>query len=112
VRRVYITDDAELLPSYLRFVRRDRQRGHAAQHLARCCEQSADEQIRKAVTSRVVAELANLAEKEADKFSKIWDTSAGSSRGIYEDHERHGQIRARPFTTTGRCGAHDRPMRG
>jgi molecular chaperone HtpG len=60
------------------------------------------EQIRKAVTSRVVAELANLAEKEADKFSKIWDTFGRVLKeGIYEDHERHGQILALArFTTT------------
>jgi hypothetical protein len=43
VRRVFIADDADLLPAYLRFIpRRDRQRGPAAQHLARdAAEQSA-----------------------------------------------------------------------
>ena len=41
VRRVFITDDADLLPAYLRFIRGRRQRGSAAQHLARdAAEQS------------------------------------------------------------------------
>ena len=43
VRRVFITDDADLLPAYLRlYARRGRQRGPAAQSVARdAAEQSA-----------------------------------------------------------------------
>ena len=104
VRRVYITDDAELLPSYLRFVRGVIDSEDMPLNISREMLQNNPlvEQIRKAVTSRVVAELANLAEKEADKFTKIWDTFGRVLKeGIYEDHERHGQILALArFTTT------------
>ena len=97
VRRVYITDDAELLPSYLRFVRGVIDSEDMPLNISREMLQNNPlvEQIRKAVTSRVVAELATLAEKEADKFTKIWDTFGRVLKeGIYEDHERHGQILA------------------
>ena len=104
VRRVYITDEAELLPSYLRFVRGVIDSEDMPLNISREMLQNNPlvEQIRKAVTSRVVAELATLAEKDADQFTKIWDTFGRVLKeGIYEDHERHGQILALArFTTT------------
>jgi len=104
VRRVYITDDAELLPSYLRFVRGVIDSEDMPLNISREMLQNNPlvEQIRKAVTSRVVTELANLAEKEPDKFKQIWDAFGRIIKeGIYEDHERHAQLLALArFTTT------------
>jgi molecular chaperone HtpG len=104
VRRVFITDDAALLPSYLRFMRGVVDSEDMPLNISREMLQNNPlvEQIRKAVTSRVVSELQNLADKEADKFAKIWDVFGPVLKeGIYEDHERHGQLLALArFTTT------------
>jgi molecular chaperone HtpG len=87
VRRVFITDDADLLPAYLRFIR-----GVV----------DSEDQIRKAVTSRVVGELESLAEKEPENFAKIWDAFGPVIKeGIYEDYERREKLLALSrFTTT------------
>ncbi|MBP0685810.1 molecular chaperone HtpG, partial [Mycobacterium tuberculosis] len=61
-------------------------------------------QIRKAVTSRVISELENLAEKDADNFAKIWDAfGVVIKEGIYEDFERRDKLLAlsRFATTSG-----------
>src|SRR6201995_75290 len=59
-------------------------------------------QIRKAVATRVVAELEQLGEKEPENFSKIWDAfGAVLKEGIYEDFERREKLLALTrFTTT------------
>jgi molecular chaperone HtpG len=59
-------------------------------------------QIRKALTGRVIAELENLAEKDAEAFGKIWDAFGPVLKeGIYEDFERREQLLALSrFTTT------------
>src|SRR3954454_21898045 len=91
VRRVYITDDAELLPAYLRFMRGVVDSEDMPLNLSREMLQNNPhvELIRKAVTGRVVTELQTLAEKEPDAFAKIWDTFGRVLKeGIYEDHER------------------------
>jgi molecular chaperone HtpG len=91
VRRVYITDDAELLPSYLRFVRGVVDSEDMPLNISREMLQNNPlvEQIRKALTGRVIAELQNLAvkeankeankeaDKEADKFAKVWQSPQG-----------------------------------
>ena len=67
VRRVFITDDAELLPPYLRFVRGViDSRGHAAQLSREMLQHNPQvAAIRKAVTNRVLAELKKCAESDA-----------------------------------------------
>jgi molecular chaperone HtpG len=74
VRRVYITDDAGLLPSYLRFVRGVVDSEDMPLNISREMLQNNPhvEHIRKALTGRVIAELQNLADKEAEKFGKVW----------------------------------------
>ena len=71
VRRVFITDDAELLPAWLRFVRGViDSRGHAPQHLARDAAAQPDRGGRSArrVTNRVLAELKKCADDDAANF--------------------------------------------
>jgi molecular chaperone HtpG len=104
VRRVFITDDADLMPAYLRFVRGVIDSEDLPLNISREMLQNNPQlvQIRKAVTSRVVSELEALGEKEPDSFAKIWDAFGGVIKeGIYEDFERREKLLALArFSTT------------
>jgi molecular chaperone HtpG len=104
VRRVFITDDADLLPAYLRFVRGVIDSEDLPLNISREMLQNNPQlvQIRKAVATRVVAELEQLGEKEPDNFNKIWDAfGAVIKEGIYEDFEwREKLLALSRFTTT------------
>ncbi len=97
VRRVYITDDAELLPPYLRFVRGVVDSEDLPLNLSREMLQNNPQvvQIRNGLTTRVISELESTATKDADTFTKVW-TAFGPvlKEGLYEDHERRGQLLA------------------
>jgi molecular chaperone HtpG len=97
VRRVFITDDADLLPAYLRFIRGVIDSEDLPLNISREMLQNNPQlaQIRKAVTGRVISELETLAEKEPDNFGKIWDAfGAVVKEGIYEDFERREKLLA------------------
>ena len=104
VRRVFITDDADLLPAYLRFVRGVIDSEDLPLNISREMLQNNPQlaQIRKAVTTRVISELEQLAEKDAANFDKIWDSfGAVIKEGLYEDFERRDKLLALArFTTT------------
>jgi molecular chaperone HtpG len=103
VRRVFITDDAELLPAYLRFIRGVIDSEDLPLNISREMLQNNPQlaQIRKAVTGRVIGELETLGEKEAEKFDKIWDAfGAVIKEGIYEDFERREKLLALSRFTT------------
>jgi molecular chaperone HtpG len=104
VRRVFITDDADLLPAYLRFVRGVIDSEDLPLNISREMLQNNPQlaQIRKAVTGRVIAELETLADKQPENFAKIWDAfGAVIKEGIYEDFERREKLLALSrFTTT------------
>jgi molecular chaperone HtpG len=104
VRRVFITDDAELLPAYLRFIRGVIDSEDLPLNLSREMLQNNPQlvQIRKAVTGRVIAEFETLADKQPENFAKIWDAfGAMIKEGIYEDFERREKLLAlSKFTTT------------
>ena len=104
VRRVFITDDADLLPGYLRFIRGVVDSEDLPLNISREMLQNNPQlvQIRKAVATRVVSELEGLAEKDAENFAKIWDAfGAVLKEGIYEDFERREKLLALSrFTTT------------
>jgi molecular chaperone HtpG len=125
VRRVYITDDAALLPSYLRFMRGVVDSEDLPLNISREMLQNNPQvaQMRKALTGRVIAELENLAKEEKpeeksqekpdakseekpdakpDAFGKIWETfGAVIKEGLYEDFERREALLALArFTTT------------
>jgi molecular chaperone HtpG len=104
VRRVFITDDADLLPSYLRFIRGVVDSEDLPLNISREMLQNNPQltQIRKAVTSRVVSELETLSDKQPDSFAKIWDAFGPVIKeGIYEDFERREKLLALSrFTTT------------
>ena len=104
VRRVFIADDADLLPAWLRFVRGVVDSEDLPLNLSREMLQNNPQltQIRKAVTGRVVGELEALSEKEPEAFAKIWDAFGPVIKeGIYEDYERREKLLALSrFTTT------------
>ncbi len=104
VRRVFISDDADLLPAYLRFVRGVIDSEDLPLNISREMLQNNPQlaQIKKAVTSRIVSELENLSEKEPTVFTGIWDAfGALIKEGLWEDHERRQKLLALSrFTST------------
>src|SRR4030095_12603420 len=108
VRRVYITDDADLLPPYLRFVRGVIDSEDLPLNISREMLQNNPQvaQIRKAGSGRVLGELGTLASKDPAAFAKLWEAFGGVLKeGIYEDPERRDQLLALArFTTTKDAG--------
>lgn len=106
VRRVFITDGAELLPSYLRFMRGVVDSEDLPLNISREMLQNNPQvaQMRKALTGRVISELESLASKDADAFGKVWEAfGAILKEGLYEDRERRDALLklARFATTAG-----------
>src|SRR5207302_6343748 len=103
-RRVFITDDADLLPAYLRFMRGVIDSEDLPLNVSREMLQNNPQlaQIRKAVTSRVVSELETLGDKQPESFGKVWDAFGPVIKeGIYEDFERRDKLLALSrFSTT------------
>jgi molecular chaperone HtpG len=104
VRRVFIADDADLLPAYLRFIRGVVDSEDLPLNISREMLQNNPQlaQIRKAVTTRVISELENLGDKEPEAFAKIWDGFGPVIKeGIWEDYERREKLLGLSrFTTT------------
>ena len=95
VRRVFIADDVDLLPAYLRFVRGVIDSQDLPLNLSREMLQSNPvlDAIRKGVTNRVLSELQKLAENDAEKYLKIWETFGPVLKeGLYEDFERRDKL--------------------
>jgi molecular chaperone HtpG len=105
VKRVYITDDADVLPRYLRFIRGLVDSADLPLNVSREKIQESPllAAIRKGATSRVLGELERLADKEPEAYTKIWDLfGAVLKEGIYEDFERRDALIALArFKTTG-----------
>jgi molecular chaperone HtpG len=106
VRRVFITDEAEILPAWLRFVRGVIDSEDLPLNLSREMLQRnpALQAIGKAVTNRVLGDLEKLAADDKEKFEKIWDAfGAVIKEGLYEDMERRDALYkiARFRTSTG-----------
>jgi molecular chaperone HtpG len=104
VRRVFIADDADLLPGYLRFIRGVIDSEDLPLNISREMLQNNPQlsQIRKAVTGRVIGELESLSEKEPETFARIWDAFGPVIKeGIWEDYERREKLLALSrFSTT------------
>jgi molecular chaperone HtpG len=91
VRRVFVSDDADLLPAYLRFMRgvidfQDMPLNISREMLQKNPIVAA---IRKAVTNCILSELKKFAEKDSDAYLRFWEQfGAVLKEGIYEDSER------------------------
>lgn len=97
VNRVFITEDAPLLPPYLRFIRGIVDSQDMPLNLSR--EMLQDNpivtSIRNALTKRVLSELKKKAEKEPEAFATFWDGfGAVLKEGLYEDFERRDDLMA------------------
>lgn len=95
VRRVYIADDAGLLPGYLRFVRGVVDSEDVPLNISREMLQNNPQvgQICKALTGRLLAELASFATRDASAYEALF-ASYGTvlKEGIYEDAQRRDEI--------------------
>jgi molecular chaperone HtpG len=95
VRRVLISRDTDLLPGWLRFVRLVVDSADLPLNVSREMVQKSPVfgAIGKAVTNRILQEITKLAEKEPDKFAKLWENfGAVLKEGLYEDPERRDQL--------------------
>jgi molecular chaperone HtpG len=95
VKRVYIADDAQLLPPYLRFVRGVIDSEDMPLNLSREMLQHNPQvaAIRKAVTNKVLGEIKKFSEADPEKFLKMWEIFGPVIKeGLYEDFEHREQL--------------------
>jgi molecular chaperone HtpG len=95
VKRVFITDDAELLPRYLRFVRGLVDTADLPLNVSRemIQESAILAAIRKGLTNRVLTAIEKLQDSDKDTFAKLWDAFGSVLKeGIYDDFERRAQL--------------------
>jgi molecular chaperone HtpG len=91
VRRVFITDEAEILPRYLRFVRGLVDSADLPLNMSREMIQDSPvlAAIQKGVSNRVLSELEKLAAAEPERYQAIWDNFGSVLKeGLYEDFAR------------------------
>ena len=94
VRRMFITDRAELLPPWLRFVQGVVDTEDLPLNVSREMLQSTPvlARIRKAVTNRVLTELKTHA-KDPDDYAKFWENfGAVLKEGIWEDNDHQRDL--------------------
>ncbi|WP_295639056.1 molecular chaperone HtpG [Novosphingobium sp.] len=104
VRRVFITDEATLLPRYLRFVRGLVDSADLPLNMSREMIQDSPilTAIQKGLTGKVLGELEKTARDNPESYAKIWDTfGAVLKEGLYEDFERReALLKLARFKTT------------
>jgi molecular chaperone HtpG len=94
VRRMFITDQADLLPSWLRFVQGVVDTEDLPLNVSREMLQATPvlARIRKALVNRVLTELKTRA-KEPAEYEKIWENFGPVLKeGVWEDEENRGEI--------------------
>lgn len=94
VRRMFITDKADLLPHWLRFVSGVVDTEDLPLNVSREMLQTTPVlgRIRKALISRVLGELKTRA-KDAEDYAKFWDNfGAIVKEGLWEDSEHRNEI--------------------
>lgn len=95
VRRVFITEDADLLPRYLRFVRGVVDSADLPLNISREMIQESPilAAIKKSITGRILSELEKLAGKDAEAYGKIWEAFGPMFKeGIYDAVDRRDTI--------------------
>ena len=95
VRRVFITDEAEILPRYLRFVRGLVDSSDLPLNVSREMIQQSPvlAAIQKGVSNRVLSELEKLSTNDGEGYIKFWDNfGAVLKEGLYEDFARREQL--------------------
>ncbi len=94
VRRMFITDDAKLLPEWLRFVQGVVDTEDLPLNVSREMLQATPvlSRIRKAVTNRVLTELKTRA-KDAEEYAKFWENFGPTMKeGLWDDTEHRATL--------------------
>ncbi|MEP2942447.1 MAG: molecular chaperone HtpG [Hyphomicrobiales bacterium] len=95
VRRVFISDDIDLLPPWLRFVRGIVDSEDLPLNISRELLQDNPllEAIKMGVTKRILSEIKKLADKKPEDFENIWEAFGPVIKeGLYEDIARRDDI--------------------
>ncbi|MBV9554796.1 MAG: molecular chaperone HtpG, partial [Alphaproteobacteria bacterium] len=108
VRRVFITDESEMLPPYLRFMRGVVDSEDLPLNISREMLQSNPvvARMRRQLTGRVLSELQKQAADAAEEYAKFWDNfGAVLKEGLYEDRDqRDSLLSLARFRSTAREG--------
>lgn len=91
VRRVFITDEAEILPRYLRFVRGLVDSADLPLNMSREMIQDSPvlSAIQKGVGNRILSDLEKLSVSEPERYAAIWENFGPVLKeGLYEDFDR------------------------
>ncbi len=94
VKRMFITDDAELLPTWARFVQGVIDTEDLPLNVSREMLQATPVlgRLRRAATSRVLAELKTRA-KEAKDYAEFWENfGAVLKEGVWDDSEHRAEL--------------------
>jgi len=105
VKRVFITDETNIVPRYLRFVRGLVDSADLPLNVSREMIQESPilAAIQKGVTNRLLSELDKLSNNDADAYAAVWENFGPVLKeGLYEDYERRETLLglARFKTTT------------
>ena len=114
VKRVFITDEAEIVPRYLRFVRGLVDSSDLPLNVSREMIQESPvlSAIKRGVTSRVLSELEKCAEHDPKTFTGIWDNFGPVIKeGLYEDFERRDALLKLVRFRTTHSTAQDRTLK-
>ena len=108
VRRVFITDEAQVLPRYLRFVRGLVDSDDLPLNVSREMIQESPvlAAIQKGVANRLLSELDKLSTSDAERYLKVWDNFGPVLKeGLYEDYARRQTLLGLArFKTTASAG--------
>ncbi|UMM64017.1 molecular chaperone HtpG [Aristophania vespae] len=95
VKRMFITDDAKLVPNWMRFVQGVVDTDDIPLNVSREMLQATPvlARIRKAVTRRVMSEIKSRAKENDDKFKSFWENfGAVIKEGLWEDSDHRQEI--------------------
>ncbi|AJC48590.1 molecular chaperone HtpG [Allofrancisella guangzhouensis] len=95
VRRVFIMENKELLPPYLRFVKGVVDSADLPLNVSREILQhnKVIDKIKKASTTKILSELSKLAKKDKEKYQKFWDNFGQVLKeGVSDDYSNKEKI--------------------
>ncbi|HVH80371.1 MAG TPA: molecular chaperone HtpG [Stellaceae bacterium] len=95
VRRVFITDESEMVPSYLRFMRGVVDSEDLPLNISREMLQSNPmvARMRRQLTGRVLGELQKRAADAPEEYAKFWENfGAVLKEGLYEDRDQRDTL--------------------
>jgi molecular chaperone HtpG len=114
VRHVLITDDAEILPRWLRFVRLVVDSADLPLNVSREMIQESPVfgAIKKGVANRILQELTKLAEADPAKFGEVWrHFGAVLKEGLYEEPDKRDALFALARFASSTHPDGDRPLK-